>query len=449
MKSQLTNYNYFKPSKLFLNDDNLINYKDLSSTKNIEQNNIQNYSYYLNGNLPKNNHENDKNIDNFLTKDIINSINEKDSEPNNKSSKTESIKEISNQDETESYEEEENDNINDEQIKIEKEISKGFPFNLGINNIYDFPIKNNFNNNEQISHDNNNLNNNNENNNCWNFNVDPNKIFNKDSKNNQHNNEKNKLIGNNINIKSEANIKIDDIEIINEGYLKNRELTFDNYFLNQKFNLFRAQNNYNNFKNKTNNKQSQNNYIENNCINKNSKIKNNFLEKNDLHNKLNINCLNLNDQLNEMNTNQTSFFNNNNFNLYMNNKIIYYNNYINLGEPNNNSHNTKNNINNNNNYSITMFGKIGWICRLCNNFNFESRCICNRCKAIKTPKTKEEIIKERKNGKILNKRIKNKKKDWLCLNCQNINFSFRKKCNRCHIQRKKEYPLVFLERNKN
>ena len=448
MKSELTNYNYFKPSKLFLNDDNLINCKDLSSTKNIERNNIQNYSYYLNGNLPKNKNDNDINIDNFLTKDIINSINEKDSEPNNNSSKTESIKEISNQDETESYEEED-DNINDEQIKIEKEISKGFPFNLGINNFSDFPIKNNFNNNEQICHDNSNLNNNNENNNCWNFNIDPNKIFNKDSKNNQHNKENSKLIGDNINIKSKANIKIDDIEIINEGYLKNKELKFDNYFFNQKFNLFRAQNNYNNFKNKTNNKQSQNNYIENECINKDNKIKNNILAKNDLYNKSNINSLNLSHQLNEMNTNQTSFFNNNNFNLYMNNKIIYYNNCINLGEPNNNSHNTKNNINNNNNYAITMFGKIGWICRLCNNFNFESRCICNRCKAIKTPKTKEEIIKERKSGKILNKRIKNKKKDWLCLNCQNINFSFRKKCNRCHIQRKKLYPLVFLEGTKN
>jgi hypothetical protein len=28
--------------------------------------------------------------------------------------------------------------------------------------------------------------------------------------------------------------------------------------------------------------------------------------------------------------------------------------------------------------------------------------------------------------------------DWICFNCRNLNFSFRKKCNRCKIQTKEQ-----------
>jgi hypothetical protein len=28
--------------------------------------------------------------------------------------------------------------------------------------------------------------------------------------------------------------------------------------------------------------------------------------------------------------------------------------------------------------------------------------------------------------------------DWVCYNCQNLNFSFRKKCNRCKVQTKEQ-----------
>ena len=317
MKSEFTYYKYFKSSKLFLNDDNLINLKDLSLNKNIERNNIQKDSHYLNGNSPKNKNEkyslkkdelqfeNDENINNFLTKDIINSINDLDSEQNHNSSKNDLVNEISIHDETESYEDEkkssqqnsedEDDNINDDKLKIEEEILKGFPFNLGINNNFEFYIKNNSaqnnNNNEQISHNyrylNNNLNINNgienKNNNFWNFNIAQNKIFNLDNQNNQRNNEK-------------------------------------------------EQNNYINFESKTNNKQSQNNCIENNFMNKNDKLRNNFLKKNDLYNKLGINIINLNDQLNEIKDHK-NIVNNNNCNFYMNNKINFYNNYINLLDP--------------------------------------------------------------------------------------------------------------------
>ena len=42
-------------------------------------------------------------------------------------------------------------------------------------------------------------------------------------------------------------------------------------------------------------------------------------------------------------------------------------------------------------YVFEKFGKLGWECEKCNNFNFESRTICNRCEAPKQPKTLEQI----------------------------------------------------------
>ena len=80
-------------------------------------------------------------------------------------------------------------------------------------------------------------------------------------------------------------------------------------------------------------------------------------------------------------------------------------------------------------YSIKMFGKKGWICVLCNNFNFETRIICNRCKSLKNPKkilnTKSKIKNE------LNSNKNEENNDWICAKCQNLNYSFRTICNRC------------------
>ena len=50
---------------------------------------------------------------------------------------------------------------------------------------------------------------------------------------------------------------------------------------------------------------------------------------------------------------------------------------------------------------------------------------------------------------MMKKKIKEKKTDWLCLNCQNINYSFRKNCNRCGVERKKEFPPIFYQSNQN
>ena len=96
-------------------------------------------------------------------------------------------------------------------------------------------------------------------------------------------------------------------------------------------------------------------------------------------------------------------------------------------------------------YLIRMFGRFGWVCRICNNFNFESRNICNRCKAIKAPKTKKEINERKKEINIIKKKKKENNQAWLCTNCKNINYPFRKFCNRCKIERKKEFPLIPLE----
>jgi hypothetical protein len=114
-------------------------------------------------------------------------------------------------------------------------------------------------------------------------------------------------------------------------------------------------------------------------------------------------------------------------------------------------------------YSVEMFGRKGWICEMCNNFNYESkfeffyslaRQKCNRCGINKTPK---KIKRQGQPNKIntdsklnhslndvpdeLNDSSDKKKKkpfvervgDWVCIKCKNLNFSFRVVCNRCQI----------------
>ena len=54
-------------------------------------------------------------------------------------------------------------------------------------------------------------------------------------------------------------------------------------------------------------------------------------------------------------------------------------------------------------YIIEMFGRIGWICDQCNNFNYDTRTKCNRCGVPKSPK---KITK-------LKKKLENKQKELL------------------------------------
>ena len=99
-----------------------------------------------------------------------------------------------------------------------------------------------------------------------------------------------------------------------------------------------------------------------------------------------------------------------------------------------------------------MFGKKGWICILCNNFNYETRSKCNRCGIKKKPKIKivnpkrTEIKVDKEDQKIeepsniRDKNENNKKGDWICSYCKNLNYSFRTICNRCRIP--KVYSLI-------
>ena len=77
-------------------------------------------------------------------------------------------------------------------------------------------------------------------------------------------------------------------------------------------------------------------------------------------------------------------------------------------------------------YMVEMFGRRGWICKLCNNFNYETRIKCNRCGILKKPKKLVEI-------KHRTEMEHNKEGDWRCINCKNINYSFRSLCNRCKL----------------
>ena len=136
--------------------------------------------------------------------------------------------------------------------------------------------------------------------------------------------------------------------------------------------------------------------------------------------------------------------NNNNYNLNENyvNPINQNNNQNNYYFQNLNFNSKNNNMINKNlskyqpkriidNFTLEMFGKIGWICQFCNNFNYETRKKCNRCQNKKQPKKlkKFNTLFSEDNSDDKNK------SNWLCKYCGNLNYSFRESCNRCKIQK--------------
>ena len=100
-----------------------------------------------------------------------------------------------------------------------------------------------------------------------------------------------------------------------------------------------------------------------------------------------------------------------------------------------------------------MFGRIGWICNQCNNFNYETRNKCNRCGVIKQPKKISEIKKKKEEKEEKERKKKEAKGDWICQKCNNLNFGFRKVCNRCQIPRNNNINInnhnLFLIDNNN
>ena len=82
-----------------------------------------------------------------------------------------------------------------------------------------------------------------------------------------------------------------------------------------------------------------------------------------------------------------------------------------------------------------MFGRRGWICQGCNNFNYESRKNCNRCKIPKNP-LKRSVIMDNKGNLVMGNLVNtNHKDDWNCYNCGNVNYAFRLNCNRCQMKK--------------
>ncbi len=139
----------------------------------------------------------------------------------------------------------------------------------------------------------------------------------------------------------------------------------------------------------------------------------------------------------------------NNINPCWNNNINYFKNafFFNNKEENQNiNYNQEEEKNLENlkekDYIFERFGKRGWECSKCNNFNFESRIKCNRCYEIKSPKTLKRIKKEMKEKNLEDKKKKclvERKGDWQCPKCNNLNFYFRKECNRCHLSKEKYF----------
>ena len=94
-------------------------------------------------------------------------------------------------------------------------------------------------------------------------------------------------------------------------------------------------------------------------------------------------------------------------------------------------------------------GKRGWICGNCGNYNYSSRKHCNKCniprnnirkqnKQIRMYNQEDVYNKSNNNTMNVNTNTNNTKfservGDWVCFNCDNLNFAFRTVCNRCQL----------------
>eukprot|EP00826_Nyctotherus_ovalis_P005711 TRINITY_DN1129_c0_g1_i6.p1 TRINITY_DN1129_c0_g1~~TRINITY_DN1129_c0_g1_i6.p1 ORF type:complete len:257 (-),score=38.16 TRINITY_DN1129_c0_g1_i6:164-934(-) len=92
------------------------------------------------------------------------------------------------------------------------------------------------------------------------------------------------------------------------------------------------------------------------------------------------------------------------------------------------------------------FPEGGWVCLACQNYNFCGRVKCNRCGKTKTkddPVGKPKHLLRKENDENFpatqqsrpKKSLKERTGNWLCLSCQNVNFSFRQRCNRCKMNK--------------
>ena len=138
------------------------------------------------------------------------------------------------------------------------------------------------------------------------------------------------------------------------------------------------------------------------------------------------------------------------------------NNFMHNSINNNFMHNSINNFNKNkekkakkkrkhkedDEYIIEMFGRRGWICEECNNFNYESRNKCNRCKIPKKAIKIKTIIDNNGQKELIDNVINiNHKDDWICYNCKNVNYAFRLVCNRCQFSKEDSIKASTIAEN--
>ena len=167
-------------------------------------------------------------------------------------------------------------------------------------------------------------------------------------------------------------------------------------------------------------------------------------------------------------------YDNNYFNQNINSQLHYSagfgkrvdNNFMHNSINNNFMHNSINNFNQNQNknkkakkkrkhkdedeYIIEMFGRRGWICEECNNFNYESRNKCNRCKIPKKAIKIKTIIDNNGQKELIDNVINiNHKDDWVCNNCKNVNYAFRLVCNRCQFSKEESIKASISSENNN
>ena len=226
---------------------------------------------------------------------------------------------------------------------------------------------------------------------------------------------------------------------INNNNENNENNNLNDDFNNEKNNKVQKKSSFNNnkfiFDNKIDDKDS--NYDNNNNNNNEYFKDNHFVVSEDEDTKKEDN-----EKKGEYNNNNNNYNNNIHNNIYNNNNNIIDNNNI---SNNNNQSNNETEIKKKDlrelkeeEYIFEKFGKRGWQCSKCNNFNFESRVKCNRCFEIKDPKTLEEIkkeLEEKNSGDKKKKPLIERKGDWQCPKCHNLNFAFRQECNRCHLSK--------------
>ena len=227
---------------------------------------------------------------------------------------------------------------------------------------------------------------------------------------------------------------------------KNNEAQFGNNNHNIEGNNLKIAENINNEKYFFQSNNNINNYY-NYFVNNNNSTQINFHFNNNLFNNNIIYSQNNYNLMNFIPNNQPFYNQNGLINQNINNNYIFNNNifpgfsYPNqfqnynpqlfqINKKNNKQQKNKKYYNNSDNYTIEMFGREGWICQLCNNFNYESRKKCNRCHITKKPKKINNNYQA-----IINNSSRNKNY-WICKLCGNYNFPFRFLCNRC--QAKKE-----------